>query len=1006
MIIRVCFITVLVALFGFGQARAEDAASGQPILRIEAGMHTARITAIASNRAGTLIATSSEDKTVRVWERSTGKLLQTLRVPIGEGQVGTLYAVAMSPDGQYVVCGGSTSAEGEPERIYLFDALSGKLITSRGELPSYVSALAWSADGQRIAVALQGGWGIRLLRADTLTPISQDTRYRDTATGVVFSEDGQVVSSDGDSIFLYNSVLKKRRKVKGDTGITALALSPDGNRLVVGPDFPEIRVLSARDLLLLDTPNVGNQWPNKFTAVAWSSDGKFLFAGGDRDPNDTFYVGDDEAEAAATYDYSAPTFGENLLRWDTSDFSKSPLVIRTGNSPLTGLTPLPNGAMAWSANDPAWGLVDTSGKATILGHSPISDFRGADDSFRLSADGHVVQFGASAMGTSLMLFDVRSALLSAQLADGNELLSPVTEGDIVVENWWHSSNTSHPSKLLALEIGDVSHALAFGPDRRSFLLGTTKSVQLYDKEGDLRWSQPTAGAAWAVNYSKDGRLVIAALGDGTLVWFRADTGARLLTLFVHSDQERWVAWTPSGYYEASPGGSELIGWHVNRGAVQTPDFFPASRFSAQYRRPDIVSTILSTLDEAEAIEQANAALQKTTGLISPTVPPDIKTLLPPVVSIVSPVPNAFIEGETVRLVVAMRALSGQKVERKDWLLMVDGAQVPMEQLPESPLTEEETQRAKVALSGDYSVSELTVLQVPVPPRDASIVFMAKGQYGYSVPAVTRIQRTGYEPASATGRRPNLYVLAIGVSKYQQASLSLEYAAKDSDDFVAELKQQAGRLYEKVEVNQITDQKATRVGVLLGLDWLKKKTTQYDVAMIFVAGHGVNDEAMQYYFLPHDAQMDQPYDISMVPDIAFQKALQQTAGKRLLFIDTCHSGNVMTAKTRGVVASKRPEADRFADELRKAENGVVVFAASRGDQLSRESSQWKNGAFTHVLLSGLDGEADGNKSGRVTVKMLDLWLSEGVRTLTGGTQSTVTYKPDGFTDFPVVIPARP
>ena len=113
------------------------------------------------------------------------------------------------------------------------------------------------------------------------------------------------------------------------------------------------------------------------------------------------------------------------------------------------------------------------------------------------------------------------------------------------------------------------------------------------------------GAAWGVNVTGDGRLVLAAYGDGTIRWHRMSDGQELLALFVDKDDLRWVAWTPSGYYMASPGGEDLIGWHVNRGWDQAADFFPASRFRERFSRPDIVRLVLETLDEDAAIKQAN-----------------------------------------------------------------------------------------------------------------------------------------------------------------------------------------------------------------------------------------------------------------------------------------------------------------------------------------------------------------------------------------------------------------
>ncbi len=42
----------------------------------------------------------------------------------------------------------------------------------------------------------------------------------------------------------------------------------------------------------------------------------------------------------------------------------------------------------------------------------------------------------------------------------------------------------------------------------------------------------------------------------------------LLTCFVGNDGQ-WIIWNPQGYYDASPGADQLIGWHVNRGPDKT-----------------------------------------------------------------------------------------------------------------------------------------------------------------------------------------------------------------------------------------------------------------------------------------------------------------------------------------------------------------------------------------------------------------------------------------------------
>ncbi len=123
-----------------------------------------------------------------------------------------------------------------------------------------------------------------------------------------------------------------------------------------------------------------------------------------------------------------------------------------------------------------------------------------------------------------------------------------------------------------------------------------------------------------------------AYADGTIRWHRWSDGQVLLTLFVHKEDKRWVAWTPTGYYMASPGGEGLIGWHINRGWEQPADFFPASRFRDRFNRPDIVRLVLQTLDEDEAVKRANETGKRKAGDQAAG-----QRVLPPVLRITSPV---------------------------------------------------------------------------------------------------------------------------------------------------------------------------------------------------------------------------------------------------------------------------------------------------------------------------------------------------------------------------------
>jgi WD40 repeat protein len=60
----------------------------EPILKIETGMHTAPIRRIGIDSAERFLVTGSDDKTIKVWELKRGKLIKTLRPPIGNGKEG------------------------------------------------------------------------------------------------------------------------------------------------------------------------------------------------------------------------------------------------------------------------------------------------------------------------------------------------------------------------------------------------------------------------------------------------------------------------------------------------------------------------------------------------------------------------------------------------------------------------------------------------------------------------------------------------------------------------------------------------------------------------------------------------------------------------------------------------------------------------------------------------------------------------------------------------------
>jgi uncharacterized caspase-like protein len=214
------------------------------------------------------------------------------------------------------------------------------------------------------------------------------------------------------------------------------------------------------------------------------------------------------------------------------------------------------------------------------------------------------------------------------------------------------------------------------------------------------------------------------------------------------------------------------------------------------------------------------------------------------------------------------------------------------------------------------------------------------------------------------------------------------------------KAQKGGLYDKVITysphESLRDADATRDAVLDGLDWIRHAvTTNNDVAMIFPAGHGIKTPDQHYRFLPYDYDPDRG-ERTTISDSELHDYLTKIGGKKIFFFDTCHSGAVLG----GRAVDAQPDVDRFANDLKAAENGIIVFTSSTGNELSQERPEWMHGAFTLAVLEGLRGQAARPDIPVVMISDLQGYISQRVQRLTGGNQKPMMAMPKTVEDYPI------
>jgi uncharacterized caspase-like protein len=246
--------------------------------------------------------------------------------------------------------------------------------------------------------------------------------------------------------------------------------------------------------------------------------------------------------------------------------------------------------------------------------------------------------------------------------------------------------------------------------------------------------------------------------------------------------------------------------------------------------------------------------------------------------------------------------------------------------------------------------------------------------------------------------PNLYILAIGINKYSDSAIpSLNFCVNDARGIVEAFKAQEGKRYRRVNSLLIADDaavKPTAENIKDNLSYLNQ-AGQHDVVMLFIAGHGMNDVNGNFIFLPSDAafQDGSPRQSRVISWREILSVLD-VPGQKLVFIDSCHSEGAggVNRRTRAV------ENNTLVQELKSA--STVIFTSSRGSERSQEDPKLGHGLFTWAIIEGMRGAADLMKTGRVTMKELDAYVSETVPRLSGGAQHPTPVTPDGYHNFTV------
>lgn len=216
-----------------------------------------------------------------------------------------------------------------------------------------------------------------------------------------------------------------------------------------------------------------------------------------------------------------------------------------------------------------------------------------------------------------------------------------------------------------------------------------------------------------------------------------------------------------------------------------------------------------------------------------------------------------------------------------------------------------------------------------------------------------------------------WAIMIGVSKYKHESLNLKYADRDAEEFYKLMLSPIGGNFKPDHIVKLINHEATTANVTKALRSFLKKPGREDLVIIYFACHGSPDfdRPGNVYLLTHDTD---PNDIAgtALPMREIDLSLRENllSERVVILADTCHSAAIGGGIGRRGTTNSTALVNRYLKEVSTTRGGIALLTSAEAAEVSFEDARWGggHGVFTHYLLRGMQGEADLNQNGFVTI----------------------------------------
>ena len=554
----------------------------QPLITLDTKGHTAHINHIIVTKSKDIISAST-DKSIRVWDSSTGKEKRRILGQIGSGYRGMIFTIALSPNEEFLAVGGYMKG------IRIYNYKTGKIFKILKSHSRKVNDLAFSPDGKYLISGSDDKtakiWSVKdfsLLdtikfhkkRIEAVRIIKKDSNY--------FA----VTAGNDKKIALYD--MQKKKNVKSDTlNHRVMSLATSKKHIAVCGHYDQNIDIYSYKLEHIKTIISKNSPAN----VAYSPNKKLLIVGNNAYPTNIniYDVNQNYKKIQSFQSDGGIMMGVGFLNNQTAISAggdKYKIYIWDIKTAKVLKQIEGEGDVVYS--------VGVKGDTIALGHS---DCRSANcqrlqkainlKTFQMQnlKDKKFNKISTTYKNYSLTRREKKQALLDIK-KDG-KIVTSINR--TLSYGFWHSCYGFYKNYIISGGADGLLEIYNLKGKRVAKLMGHTKDIL-------------------SIAVDKD-RLVSGSDDQTVRIWDLSKMKTFMkpqLTLFISRDNN-WVTWTPEGFYHASKGGEKYIGFHINRGAEYEAEFVDIGTLNKQLHRPDIISKVLSgeilSLKEKKIINQ-------------------------------------------------------------------------------------------------------------------------------------------------------------------------------------------------------------------------------------------------------------------------------------------------------------------------------------------------------------------------------------------------------------------